>query len=64
MNATGRDGTSDAIGALERLFEKQVITQEEGQAAARLITGDASFVFPPAAPSTEGRNGDGEQRPT
>ena len=37
----------DAIGALERLYAKNVITLEEGQAAARLIMKDDAYVFPP-----------------
>jgi len=46
----------DAIGALERLYAKNVITLEEGQVAARLIMKDDAFVFPPpprAAPTPE-----------
>ena len=37
----------EAIGALERLYAKNVITLEEGQAAARLIMKDDAYVFPP-----------------
>lgn len=47
MTAPGRDSAQEALAALERLFHKNVITLEEGQAAARLITGDEGFVFPP-----------------
>lgn len=36
----------DAIGALERLYAKNVITLEEGQVAARLIMKDDAYVFP------------------
>jgi hypothetical protein len=41
-------GSHEAVAALERLLEKQVISLEEGQAAARLIMGDPAFAFPPA----------------
>jgi hypothetical protein len=43
----GRDPTQESLAALERLVEKHVITQVEAQAAARLLTGDATLVFPP-----------------
>lgn len=64
MNAPGRDPTQEALAALERLFHKNVITLEEGQAAARLITGDEAFVFPPpprqpAAPPVAAEGADG-----
>lgn len=68
MTAPGRDSTQEALAALERLFHKNVITLEEGQAAARLLSGDDAYVFPPpprapeppAAPvgaTEEGTNG-------
>lgn len=43
----------DAIAALERLYAKKVITLEEGQAAARLLTGDPAYAFPPPAAPPE-----------
>ena len=39
----------DAIGSLERLYAKNVITLEEGQVAARLIMKDDAYAFPPPA---------------
>lgn len=41
---------NEAMGALERLFRRQVISLEEGQAAARLLTGDEHAPFPPPPP--------------
>lgn len=38
---------NDALAALERLHTKGVVTLEEAQAAARLITGDPDAPFPP-----------------
>lgn len=50
VTAPGKD-PSEALGALERLLLRhKVLTLEEAQAAARLITGDPNVVFPPAAP--------------
>lgn len=41
----------DALGALERLvFRHKVVTEEQARAAARLISGDPNFAFPPPAP--------------
>lgn len=37
---------NEALGALERLYAKNVITLEEGQAAARAIARDEAYVFP------------------
>jgi len=37
----------EAMAALERLYAKKVVTLEEAQAAAKLLTGDPSTVFPP-----------------
>lgn len=42
---------NEALGALERLYRRNVITLEEGQAAARLLTGDESVTFPPPSPA-------------
>lgn len=47
----GRDPTQEPLAALERLFRKNVITQQEGEAAARLLTGDPNLVFPPPPPA-------------
>jgi len=49
MNAPGRD-PNEALSALERLYQKKVVTLEEAQAAVRFITGDESATFPPPAP--------------
>lgn len=45
----------DALEALERLYRRHVVTLEQAQAAARLITGDPAAVFPPpkAPPAQE-----------
>lgn len=60
MDAAPRDASHEAVAALERLYAKQVITLEEGQAAARFITGDAGFAFPPQkAPAAAGDPSDG-----
>lgn len=37
---------NEALGALERLYAKKVITLEEGQAAARAIAKDEAYEFP------------------
>lgn len=37
------------MSALERLHAKKVITLEEAQTAARLITGEPNTIFPPPA---------------
>lgn len=41
------DGQADALAALARLHARGIVTLEEAQAAARLLAGDAAFVFPP-----------------
>lgn len=41
---------NEALGALERLYRRNVITLEEGQSAARLLTGDPHAPFPPPPP--------------
>lgn len=41
---------SDATAALDRLYRKNVVTLEEAQSAARLLTGDPNVVFPPPGP--------------
>lgn len=48
MPAPTRD-PQDALSALERLYQRKVVTLEEAQAAARFITGDEGAVFPPPA---------------
>ena len=41
---------NDGLAALERLYAKKVVTLEEAQAAAKLLTGDPNAVFPPPKP--------------
>lgn len=48
---------AEVIAALDRLQRHEVITMEEALDAARLITGDPTFAFPPPAPPEE-RNHD------
>lgn len=43
---SGSPGAQEALSALERLHAKHVITLDEGQAAARLLSGDEGYVFP------------------
>ena len=73
MSEPRREGreAQEPLAALERLLRRNIVTQEEAQTAARLITGDPNAVFPPPpppaapppakveAPPTEGANGDG-----
>lgn len=40
---------SDALAALERLYQRQLVTLEQAQSAARIISGDPQAVFPPPA---------------
>lgn len=64
MTAPAARDPNEAMAALERLYAKQVVTLEEAQAAAKLITGDANAVFPapkpasPAAQPAEGSSSD------
>lgn len=36
----------DALAALERLLQRNVLTPDEGRSAARVLTGDPAFDFP------------------
>lgn len=49
MSEPARDA-HEALSALERLYRRKAVSLEEAQAAARLLTEDPSFVFPPPAP--------------
>lgn len=46
----GERDVSDALAALRRLQQHGVVTLDEAQQAARFITGDETFEFPPPAP--------------
>lgn len=65
-NAQQSRDVAEALEALERLLHRyKVIDEQQAQAAARLITGDESFVLPspPSAPPAEGQRGDREAQP-
>ena len=40
----------EVLAALERLRRHEVISPDEALEAARLVTGDPTFTFPPPAP--------------
>lgn len=44
----------DALAALERLLQRNVLTHDEGRKAARVLTGDAAFEFPASAQAGTG----------
>lgn len=44
----------EVLAALERLRRQDVLTADEALLAARMLTGDASFTFPPDTPAPEG----------
>lgn len=54
----------DALAALERLLRREILTLEQAQATARLITGNPAEAFPPqAAPEAPVRTEDGVAKP-
>lgn len=59
---------AEALAALQRLHRHGVLAVEEARQAARLITGDPAYEFPPpaaatpapAVPASSSDNGNGE----
>jgi hypothetical protein len=56
MASPGREG-NEALAALERLYAKNVITLEEAQEAAKLITDDPNTPFPAPRPAAKPPSG-------
>lgn len=62
MTVQGQD-QHDAMASLERLYAKKVVTLEEAQAAARLLTGDPNAAFPPPPPAAPAKDAAAKNAP-
>lgn len=56
MTPPARD-SPEALAALERLLQRNVVTLEQAKTAARLITGDPAVAFPPPPQAPAADNG-------